>query len=487
VSLPRRVPLLALAWVLSGAAGCGPAGEGPAPPVLPDLRLRADGARLLDALGREVWLRGANAGNRSKVAPFVPFAFRESGLPAHAGAPPFAQAAAGFFGRLAAWGHDVVRLPFSWEGLEPSPGAWDEAYLARYLALVDAATAAGLRVVVDFHQDVYASPFCGDGFPPWTLPPPLPPPPEDCAGWFLRTLDDPAVAAAFDRFWADEGGVQTAFEGMWRRVAAAAWARPGVVAFEVMNEPLPGTAREQDWAPAVLTPFYARLASAIREEAPGALVVFDAGATSSATAATSLVRPDGDGLVFGPHYYDASVFMFDLWSQADLAAPLGRLAALGTGWQVPVLLGEFGARGRCQGGDGYLRAVYAALDELGLHATVWEVSEDPLDWNQEDYSLVDPQGEERPWAAEVVRAFPAAVAGRLLDFRFDPASRAASLRYQAARGGLTELSAPVRLYPRGPRVRLLGVAARHAYHPEAGRLVVEALAEGELLVELEPD
>ncbi|HOX47408.1 MAG TPA: cellulase family glycosylhydrolase [Myxococcota bacterium] len=471
---------------LACAPGCGPGESGPAPAPLPELRLRAQGVRLLDALGREVWLRGVNAGNRSKLAPFVPFAFRESGLPEQAGAPPFADAAREFFARVQAWGHDAVRLPFSWEGLEPSPGRWDEEYLERYLALIDAAAAQGLRVIVDFHQDVYASPFCGDGFPPWTLPPPVPPPPEDCQGWFLRTLDDPDIEAAFDRFWADQGGVRTAFEAMWRRLAAEAWARPGVVAFEVINEPLPGSAREADWAPDVLTPFYSRLAALLGEVAPGALVVFDAGAASSATATTSLERPAGEGLVFAPHYYDASVFMLDQWSQADLGGPLGRLRALGDGWQVPVLLGEFGARARCQGGDDFLRAMYAELDARGLHATVWEASQDVLDWNQEDYSLVDPNGLERPWAAEVVRVYPAAVAGRLVSFGYDPESRAARLTYTAEVGGLTELAAPSRLFPRGLRVTLDGAPARQAYHPEVGRLVIEALGEGELRVEVDP-
>ena len=38
-----------------------------------DLIIRADGDRFVDAAGRHVILRGANAGSRSKLPPFYPF------------------------------------------------------------------------------------------------------------------------------------------------------------------------------------------------------------------------------------------------------------------------------------------------------------------------------------------------------------------------------------------------------------------------------
>ena len=226
--------------------------------------MEVDGNRLLDALGREVMLRGVNTGGRSKVAPFIPFAFRESGLPGHEAAEPFAEAVVTYFDRVEAWGHNVVRLPFSWDGIEPTQGVYDQEYLDRYLALIDDAAGRGIRVIVDFHQDVYAEPFCGDGFPIWSLPEPLPVPPENCEDWYMGYLRDGDLQAAYDRFWANEGGLRDAFADMWREVAARTWTRDGVVAFEVINEPFPGTADEQVWAPTVLRDFYTEMAAAIR-------------------------------------------------------------------------------------------------------------------------------------------------------------------------------------------------------------------------------
>src|SRR6202041_3902502 len=48
-------------------------------PKPPDWRMVADGTRLVDGLGRTVFLRGVDAGGRSKFAPYVPFDFVSGG------------------------------------------------------------------------------------------------------------------------------------------------------------------------------------------------------------------------------------------------------------------------------------------------------------------------------------------------------------------------------------------------------------------------
>src|SRR5690606_769398 len=116
---------------------------------------------------------------------------------------------------------------------EPTRGSYDLDYLAQYEMLLDAAARHGLFVIVDFHQDVFASPYCGDGFPLWAIGEEVdyPEPHWDCGfpGWSLPALDpDSEVSAAFDRLWNNTDGLQDDMEAMWRSVAAALHEHPAV-------------------------------------------------------------------------------------------------------------------------------------------------------------------------------------------------------------------------------------------------------------------
>jgi beta-glucosidase len=54
--------------------------------------------------------------------------------------------------RAAAMGHSAHRLGVEWSRIEPEPGRYDDAALARYAAILDAARAAGLRTMVTLHH-----------------------------------------------------------------------------------------------------------------------------------------------------------------------------------------------------------------------------------------------------------------------------------------------------------------------------------------------
>src|SRR5206468_1972169 len=139
--------------------------------------------------------------------------------------------------RAAAWGIDTMRVPFTWAAVEPTQGKDDEDFLKRYDALLDAAWARGIWTILDFHQDVYAENFCGDGFPSWTIPDPKPAPHHDCPSWGLEYFGDKGVQGAFDRLWAKDSTVQRDLSLMWVRMAARYKDRPGVIGFEIINEP----------------------------------------------------------------------------------------------------------------------------------------------------------------------------------------------------------------------------------------------------------
>lgn len=409
--------------------------------------LRVDGTRIVDSHDRLVLLRGINAGGRSKFSPYMPFDFAEAG----ADAAGFDDALATYLDRAEHWGLNVLRVPFSWAAVEPEPGVDDPAWAARYDALLDEAWARGLWTIVDFHQDVYCEAWCGDGFPLWTLPgfDPLDPPEtsHDCPDWFFGYLGDDDVDAAFDRFWADAPtdngeGLQTQWRAMWSRMAARHADRPGVIGFELINEPHRGTADEEAWASGPLPAFYSEVAADVQAIDPDALVFFDSTGLDAVRATTSLTRPVGDNLVFAPHFYDPSIFLGGEADPAFIAEGLASWASVRDAWDMPLIIGEFGIQHERTGADRTTRAHYEALDAHQLHATWWEYSESAEDWNQEGLSVVGPAGEERlEILSELVRPYPHAIAGTDASWRFDPDSGIFEATWTAA-DGVSELVLP---------------------------------------------
>jgi endoglycosylceramidase len=442
---------------------------------LASLRVTVDGPILRDAAGRRLLLRGVNAGGSAKLPPYAPFEFEDD----------YEGAMQRYLDRWQGWGLSLVRLPFSWEALEPERGRYDEGYLGRYEALARACGERGLRVIVDFHQDVFARPYAGDGFPLWACPAPVPPPAAMNRHWFLGYTSDDRVKLAFDRFWRNEDGLRDAFAAMWRHMAARLWQLDNVIGFEIINEPGWGSADLATWAEKVLTPFYGEMVAVVREAAPGAPIFIDCTGADSLRGVTELERPAGDGLVFAPHFYAPEVIFQGSWEgDARALDPVENWAALGARWNVPVLLGEFGIDPRARGADRYVRLQYDWLDRLLLHGTLWECSTSPRDWNDEAMSILAPDGSEHATVAELVRPYPLAVAGTLDTWTFDADTNRGELRFQADAGGTSELVVPRRRYPRPPRATLEGISGEITHADD--RLLVHAHGAGAAKVAVSP-
>lgn len=435
------------------------------PPVPPDWRLHADGRLLRDGLGRIVFLRGVDAGGRSKFAPYVPFDYPSG---------QYTAALDAYMDRAASWGIDAMRVPFVWAALEPTQGADDLAWLAQYQQLIDAAWTRGIWSVVDFHQDIYSQIFCGDGFPAWTVAPPPAPGPTCGQQWSLEYFDYAPVEGAFDAFWAGTTPVQSEYYGAWDAMIARFQNEPGVLGFEPINEPAAGSESETTFEATTLTDFYSKVVPHMRALAPGALVFVDPAGEDGTTVTTSMTRPQGDGIVFAPHYYpitsgeDSSVVLSGLQSWANV----------GAAWNVPVFLGEFGISHDNEYGLSFMTAHFAALDVLGMSGTEWEYSVSAEEWNSETASVVASDGTEYPVAAALIRPFARAVAGDSIAQAWDPDTRTFTLSYvtsASASTPITELELPARAYPSGYSITLssgcydaTSLSGRLLVQPEAG-------------------
>jgi endoglycosylceramidase len=398
--------------------------------------LHADGGFFRDAAGGAVILRGVDVAGNAKVPPF-------RGITDAVELDP-----------LPRWGVNVLRLLFTWEAYEPSPGVYDDAYLAYYEGVVDAAAALGLYVVVDFHQDGYSRASiggCGEGFPLWSLPPTVtaatPDNGADCANWGQRLLGDAALTPTWDAFYADSDGARTRYLAMVARVAAALAGRDNVVGYDMLNEP-EGDERKQ------LGPLYEDAARAIRAAHPTAMLFVSPGYLTSAGDATNLLRPTFDNFAFSPHYYDPTVLLFHGWQGNDESAAFATMTGTAQAWGVPLFVGEWGAPPSTDEVGGYLDAIVAQLDRALASAAEWDYTPGWTatakdGWNAEDLSIVDDTGAVR--ANFVVRPFARRIGGTptALSVSDDasPKKNALALAWSNdPAAGATEIFAPVAFF-----------------------------------------
>jgi endoglycosylceramidase len=287
-------------------------------------RITQRGRQFVDAAGRVCFFRGVNDVRKSE--------------------PFFSSFDSAALERLATqWGFNVVRLGWSWEGYERARGEKDPAYVAATAAVIDQLARVGVYTIVDNHQDLMSRSHCGNGFPPWVvrideetqerMPFPMPvlggpvytPDPttgwirgEDCARTYWANYYFAAVTnAMYAALYADVDGIQAALVGMWRDVAAALAGRPGVLAYEVMNEPFPGSIYRDPLLlfnatyadTALLVPLYERVHAAIRSADNATLVFYEpcVSNTMILPRTTGLVLPGGaadpQGAVLSFHAY----------------------------------------------------------------------------------------------------------------------------------------------------------------------------------------
>jgi endoglycosylceramidase len=363
---------------------------------------------------------------------------------------------------LATNGFTAVRLGVIYAGVEPRPGTYDQSYLNSIARTVAVLSSHGIYTLLDFHQDQYNEQFAGEGFPNWAVQNGGLPNPQ--LGFPGNYFGDPALGHAFSAFFANArgpGGVglEDRYAAAWQHVAKRFAHTPGILGYDLINEPAPGTedsacasaAGCPDFERGPLTHLYRNVSSAIRRVDKTTPIFYEPVITAGAGLPTDLPRLNDPHAVYDWHLYVAPQAQAAMFTRADTR----------TGGQEPQFLTEFGSTVDTN-------TIVNAEDLADRHLVGW------MEWTYFSNGSTDSAGTpslvndpHRPPTGTnidlaqldaLVRPYASAIAGIPTGLSYDPATRTLTLRYRhsAAVTAPTVIMAPKLVYPDGHHITIHG-------------------------------
>ena len=419
--------------------------------------------------------------------------------------PPYRPDATGFGANDADFlrrnGFNTVRLGMIQKAVEPQPGEYSSAYLDSIRSTERTLAARGIFSLLDFHQDLYNEKFGGEGFADWAvLDDGLPA--EPLAGFPGSYLTSPGLNRSFDNFWANAAGpggvgIQKRYAAAWARVAARFKRDNGVMGYDLLNEPWPGsdfstctsTAGCPTFDTAKLAPFYRRVIARVRAVEGRHLIFYEPNVLFNFDADTNL--PDLGSSRLGMSFHDYCLVGLISGAPSTCSAVEGKV------------FDNADAHARATG-DGLVLSEYGATDDISTlrriadfadqHMVSWQEwhycgCDDPTTSGPGDTQALVKNPSKPPRGANVfqdklkalARPYPQAIAGTPTRFSFDPGSRRFELAYTRRRAsghgrfdqGVSVVFLPRIQYPNGYRVQLSGGSL--LAKPGGRRLFIRAL------------
>lgn len=405
-------------------------------------RIAVKGTKFVNESGNEVLLQGINFVCKEKDQGYL--------WPEHK--------------KLFAWfaecGFNLIRLGIFWDGVEPQPGVYDDAYLEKIRQVILDAHEKQLYVILDMHQDLW-SVLYADGAPEWATVTDGADHPEDCAMWFDAYLRSDAIINAADHFWnndsAEDGtGLMDHYAAMWEHISEKLSGCPGLIGLEPMNEPFMGslardtfgmaaaktkekypefdfasmqgiTPQSQEYMGRIvggaflefdkktLMPFYQKMNDAIRKNTDLALVT-GGNIYSSANFPSGISRvsgPDGTAesqQIYAPHGYDSVVDSdrYENFSMENVENLFAEKRDTQMRLGMPVIVGEWGAFPSKPFTEKLIMHMNGILEKYLWSSAYWQY----LPGMEEDGNY-----------AALKRAYPAETAGELKSYHYDGAKK----------------------------------------------------------------
>lgn len=149
-----------------------------------------------------------------------------------------------FFKQFDENGFNILRLGFSWDAVEPEPGKYNDDLLDAVGVILDKCAEKDVFVYLDVHQDCYSTTCHGNGSPAWATITDKYKPRKPKYVWAEGYFFSRAVHRAFDNFWTNRGyqgkGLQDYYADLWKHMAEKFMDKPALFGFDYMNEPYLG-------------------------------------------------------------------------------------------------------------------------------------------------------------------------------------------------------------------------------------------------------
>jgi len=376
-----------------------------------------DRYEIVDHLGRVVFFRGMNVGQGSASPPFQPIAFEDEAA----------------FEQMQSFGVNAIRLLVPWESLTPRPREFDLGHLAWIRWVMDAAKRHDMVVVVDNYQEGGSRCFGGVGAPAWAHRPGTAP--DDA---MARQCDGAGRPGFFGlpgylKFWADfwdaawtpdDKPLQDHLTWAFFKLAEVLQKNTALLGYGLFDRPpcprgvikwlYPG---EADCVQ-VISAFYRRLSTSIRNTDPDALLFFE----------RPVPMGDDEGRSWADMEFEAPPEHGRVMSVAERGEGLLDLietsrAVAGDVFGAPLVLSEFGRGDSTRDG---LERKMRVIEDTMVSAFLWNYSRHGI--GAGDTSVVAPAdvvddrdlaGTPRCFASAFVRPYPRRVAGIPISFSFD--------------------------------------------------------------------
>lgn len=385
----------------------------------PRLTLGSDG--FYDGEGKRIFFRGINVSSNAKLPPFIPF---EDPI---------------WWTKLRDWGFNMIRLTLFWEAIEPEQGRYNDEYLAKVKKMVDQASSAGLYILLDMHQDLYSRWLKGDGAPSWAFPSNIDPNNNDSQGgqlWGLSYFESNAVKSCFTNFFQSQT-LRDHYRDAFVQVARLVKDNPFILGYDIMNEPSNGNLSNflGDFENSFLKPLYEETIGAIRQVHQEAVGFVEPNTQDTYTSL--LGRFSTDRIVYAPHMYDnvCNALRYKPLPEGilfDGMVSIHRLKAFLL--SVPLFIGEYGAPWTMKpdgARDATVDESMKAIESSFIDSAYWDYSvRDVNVWNEEDFSIIDQNGNPRKGLEVNVRPYLRKLGGTPLSQSFDSEKRIYSASFK---------------------------------------------------------